>query len=101
MDLKIAARMIAVVAIGAGLTAAISALHHEDGPEEVPFLRLRDPGGDPSLRALARCRDMGRVALDDPDCRKAWAETRRRFFGTDKPERPVTPKPGTDGAPSP
>lgn len=101
MDLKIAARMIAVLAVGAGLTAAMSALHRNDGPEVTPSLHLRDPGGDPSLSVLARCRDMGMAALDDPDCRKAWAETRGRFFGTDKPERPVMPKPGTDGAPSP
>jgi conjugative transfer region protein TrbK len=101
MDLKIAARMIAVVAIGAGLTAAISALHRDGGPEVTPSLRLRGPGGDPSLRMLARCRDMGMAALDDPECRKAWIETRRRFFGTDKPERPMMPKPSADEKPSP
>lgn len=56
MDLKIAARMIAVVAIGAGLTAAISALRHDNGPEDISPLHLRDPGGDPSLSVLARCR---------------------------------------------
>ncbi|UXS53047.1 putative entry exclusion protein TrbK-alt [Agrobacterium tumefaciens] len=101
MDLKIAARMIAVVAIGAGLTAAISALRHDNGPEDISPLHLRDPGGDPSLSVLARCRGMGMAALENPDCRKAWTETRRRFFGADRLERPVTPKPGTDRAPSP
>ncbi|WP_105384296.1 putative entry exclusion protein TrbK-alt [Neorhizobium alkalisoli] len=101
MDLKIAARMIAVVAIGAGLTAAISALHHDDGPEDPPSLRLRDPGGDPPFGVLDRCRDMGTAALDDAACRKTWTETRRRFFGADKQERSVTPNPGTDGMLSP
>ncbi|MGK6317767.1 putative entry exclusion protein TrbK-alt [Neorhizobium sp. DT-125] len=101
MDLKIAARMIAVVAIGAGLTAAISALHNNDGPEDAPSLRLRDPGGDPTITRLARCRDMGVAALDDPTCRKVWDETRRRFFGAGNPEPSVLPKPGVDKAPLP
>lgn len=101
MDLKIAARMIAVVAIGAGLTAAISALHHDDGPEDTPSLRLRDPGGDPPITRLARCRDKGVAALDDPSCRKAWDEARRRFFRTGNSEPSVLPKPGLDKALSP
>ncbi len=101
MDLKIAARMIAVVAIGAGLTAATSALHHNDGAEDPPSPHLRDPGGDPSFSALVLCRDMGTAALNDAACRKVWAETRRRFFGSDKPERSATPNPGTDGVASP
>lgn len=98
MDLKIAARMIAVFAIGAGLTAAITALRSEDSPEAAPSLRLRDPGGEPSL---ARCRDMGTAALEDAACRKAWAENRRRFLGKVKPDRPAVPKRSGDGPASP
>lgn len=99
MDLKIAARMIAVFAVGAGLTAAIVALRTgEDSPEDAPAIRLRDPGGEPaSRRELVRCRDLGAAALVDAACRKAWAENRRRFLTTEKPERPVMPTPGRFG----
>ena len=100
MDLKIAARMIAVLALGAGLTAAIAALRSgEDGSEDAPAIRLRDPGGEPAFAPvgrrseLARCRDIGAVALEDAACRKAWAENHRRFFRAGQPERPPAPKP--------
>ena len=29
---------------------------------------------------------MGELVLSSPDCRAAWAEKRRRFFGVDHPE---------------
>lgn len=91
MDLKLAARIVAVLALGAGLTAAISALRSGgDGPEDAPAIRLRDPGGETALALprsseLARCRDIGQAALDDAACRKAWAESRRRFFQAVQP----------------
>ncbi|EXL01673.1 entry exclusion protein TrbK [Brucella anthropi] len=93
MDLKIAARMIAVIAIGAGLTAALSALRDDDAPDaDAP--RIVRPGGEPDpRRELARCRDLGAAALEDAACRKAWAESRRRFLQIDKPAPPVMPKP--------
>lgn len=92
MDLKIAARMIAVLALGAAMTAAVVALRG-DGPEEAPAQNLRDPGGEPARSELARCRDIGQAALDDAACRKAWAENRRRFFDTARPGEPAQPKP--------
>lgn len=99
MDLKIAARMIAVIAIGAGLTAAFSALRDDDAPDADAPLIVR-PGGEPDRRQeLSRCRDLGTAALEDAACRKAWAENRRRFLETDKPNRPATPKPERFGAP--
>lgn len=91
MDLKLAARIVAVFALGAGLTAAISALRSGgDGPEDAPAIRLRNPGGetaDVSSRSseLARCRAIGPAALDDAACRKAWAGNRRRFFQAVQP----------------
>ena len=38
--------------------------------------------GDPHRATLARCRDLAPedVAADE-ECRAAWEETRRRFFG--------------------
>ncbi|MEN5249497.1 MULTISPECIES: putative entry exclusion protein TrbK-alt [Brucella] len=93
MDLKIAARMIAVFAIGAGLTAAITALHDDEDRPDARAPRIERPGGDPARKGeLGRCRDLGTAALEDVACRKAWAENRRRFFRMDKPDRPTPPK---------
>ncbi|MBW9075698.1 putative entry exclusion protein TrbK-alt [Agrobacterium deltaense] len=93
MDMKIAARMIAVFAIGAGLTAAITALQTDEDRPDAQAPRIEHPGGDPaSTGELARCRDLGTAALEDTTCRKAWAENRRRFFRMNKPERPMPPK---------
>lgn len=92
MDLKIAARMIVVLALGAAMTLAVIALR-KDGAEVSPASHLHNPGGEPrplSLEGdeLARCRDMGVAALDDPACKKAWAESRRRFLGLREERRP-------------
>ncbi|KAB2678472.1 MULTISPECIES: putative entry exclusion protein TrbK-alt [Brucella] len=97
MDMKIAARMIAVFAIGAGLTAAIAALQNDEDRPDADAPRIEHPGGDPSSLSaakseLTRCRDLGTAALEDVACRKAWAENRRRFFRMDKPDRPTPPK---------
>lgn len=97
MNLKIAARMIAVLTLGSGLTAAVMALRG-DGPEGTPgdaptAQSLRDPGGEPAGNELARCRDIGPAALEDAACRKAWAENRRRFLETAKPGELPLPKP--------
>lgn len=90
MDLKIAARLLAVFALSAGLTAAIVALQDEDATDaKAPGIGRS--GGEPVNTGLARCRDLGMAAADDAACRKAWAENRRRFFATD---RPVAPKTG-------
>lgn len=101
MDLKIAARMVAVLAIGAAMTAAVMALRGDgpgDGAEDAPAQGLHHPGGEPAhtplgRSELARCRDLGISAADDAACRKAWAENRRRFFGSERPEHPPAPKP--------
>lgn len=93
MDTKIAARMIAVFAIGAGLTAAITALRNDEDRHDAAAPRIEHPGGDPaSTSELGRCRDLGTAALEDAACRKTWAESRRRFFQINKPERPTSPK---------
>ena len=91
MDTKIAARMIAVLALGAAMTAALMAWRG-DGTEDAAPHSLRHPGGEPAESELARCRDLGIAAADDPACKKAWAENRRRFLGTREPERAAEPK---------
>ncbi|MFT4003841.1 MAG: putative entry exclusion protein TrbK-alt [Rhizobium sp.] len=108
MDLKIAVRMIAVLALGSAMIAAVMVLR-ENAPEVAPAHPLRDPGGEPAHSELARCRDIGTAALEDASCRKAWAENRRRFLGTDRPSAPSPERSGSsspratdsDGAPRP
>lgn len=97
MDLKIAARMIAVLALGAAMSAALMALR-ADGVEDAPAQNLRIPGGEPVLHPLghselARCHDLGMAAATDAACKRAWAENRRRFFRTGEPQRAAAPKP--------
>lgn len=90
MDLRIAARMFAVLALVAAMVVAAMALRG-NGPEDASALGgFRDPGGEPVRRSpveaeLLRCRDIGMAALNDASCREAWAENRRRFFGNDRP----------------
>ncbi|WP_454918782.1 putative entry exclusion protein TrbK-alt [Xanthobacter sediminis] len=87
MDLKIAARMIAVLAIAAIVAFAATALREDGAEEAAPSPVLRHPGGEPPRSELVRCRDLGIAAADDEACRKAWAENRRRFLGFGE-ERP-------------
>lgn len=89
MDLKIAARMTAVFALGAGLTATIVTLQDEVATDAYPP-RIGRPGGEPVNTGLSRCRDLGMAAVNDAACRKAWAENRRRFFATDRLVAPTT-----------
>ncbi|MER8595929.1 MULTISPECIES: putative entry exclusion protein TrbK-alt [unclassified Mesorhizobium] len=90
MDLKIAARITAVLALGAAMTAASMALRG-GGSQNASSPRSAYPGGEPAGVELARCRDIGMAAIDDDACRKAWAESRRRFL---QPSRPIAPNAG-------
>lgn len=87
MNLKIAARMTAVLALGAAMTAASMALRG-DGSQDASSPRSANPGGEPARIELARCRDIGLAAIADEACKKAWAENRRRFL---RPSRPAAP----------
>jgi conjugative transfer region protein TrbK len=87
MNLKIAARMTVVLALGAAMTAAFMALRG-DGSQEATSPRSAHPGGEPAKIELARCRDIGMAAMADEACAKAWAENRRRFL---RPSRPAAP----------
>lgn len=99
MDLKIAARMTAVIAIGAGLTATLMAFSQRQEPEETPVLRSLNPGGEPeneARRELICCRDLGAEALKDKVCLKAWLESRRRFLKPSQSGEPAAPASGAD-----
>jgi conjugative transfer region protein TrbK len=97
MDLKIAARMTVVIAIGAGLTATLMVISQRQGPEETPVFRSLHPGGEPEARReLVRCRDLGAEALKDKACLKAWMESRRRFLKPSQSGHPAAPGAGAD-----
>jgi len=81
--MQIAARLIAVLALGAALIVALMALRG-DGTQSVSSQRSHRPGGDSFRAELQRCRDLGLAAAGDEVCSKAWAENRRRFFREEK-----------------
>lgn len=87
MDLKIAARVTAVLALGAAMTAAFMVLRG-DGLRDASSPHSAHPGGEPARVELGRCRNIGMAAIDDDACRKAWAEGRQRFL---RPSRPIVP----------
>lgn len=86
MDWKIASRVIAVLAVGAVMVACAIALR-PDATDEAPALTVQPRHGESASSELLRCRKIGAAALDDAACRKAWAESRRRFLGVNE-ERP-------------
>ncbi|WP_091738414.1 putative entry exclusion protein TrbK-alt [Phenylobacterium immobile] len=44
---------------------------------------------DPLEAELARCNDLGSPAIDDPGCKRAWSENRRRFLGGANAQAPA------------
>ncbi|RUY20975.1 hypothetical protein EN979_35355, partial [Mesorhizobium sp. M7A.F.Ca.US.001.04.2.1] len=86
-DPRIAARMTAVIALGAAMTAAFMAWRGS-GSQDASSPRSAHPGGEPARIELERCRGIGMAAIADEACRKAWVENRRRFL---RPSRPVAP----------
>lgn len=90
MNLKIAARMTVVLALGAAMTAAFMALRG-DGLQDASSPRSAHPGGEPAKIELARCRNIGMAAIADEACAKAWAENRRRFLRPSRPAAPYVP----------
>lgn len=79
MDWKRAARVMAVLASGAAMTACVIALR-PDGAEEAPAPTVQPQSGEPASSELLRCREIGAAALDDAGCKKAWADSRRHFL---------------------
>ena len=81
MDTKLFARVGAVAFIAIALT--MTALTLREGPEVVrpETITVWEPDGDSLPAQLKACNAMGELALSSPDCRAAWTEKRRRFFG--------------------
>ncbi|MBN9147120.1 MULTISPECIES: putative entry exclusion protein TrbK-alt [unclassified Nitrobacter] len=88
MHVKLAARIIAVVAFGAVMIACTIALRPNE-PEQSPEQTVESRSEEPASSELLRCREIGAAALDDAGCKKAWADSRRHFLdGNAGPARP-------------
>lgn len=108
MDLRTAARIIAVLALGSTMIACVIPLR-PDNTNKSPGQTELEPSSDPAHASvdnaeLLRCADIGMVALDDAGCRKVWAENRRHFLDGDRasalmPERTEPLFPGEASKP--
>ena len=86
--------------IAIALLVIMAALRIHRGESFTPSLPPSPSlSADPLGRELARCRAIGLAAADDADCKAAWAENRRRFFGSPAPDaQPAAEKTGTTPA---
>jgi conjugative transfer region protein TrbK len=89
-------RALGLVAIVGALALAAIRVHRGESfsPSAPPAPSL---SADPLARELARCRAIGLAAADDFKCKAAWAENRRRFFGSPAPDAAPTPQKGETG----
>ncbi len=76
-------RAVVLAGIGSALIAVALVLADtdEDGLRVRSTMLATAPVIDPLAAEFARCNRLGTAAADDPACRAAWAENRRRFFG--------------------
>lgn len=86
MDTKLLARIGAAVFVGIAVAMTLVQMREEPAARPEPVREVSVPDGDPLPAQLRACAEMGELALSHPDCRAAWAEKRRRFFGVDHPE---------------
>ena len=97
MDTKLFARIGAGAFVAIALTMSVLQLR-EERPEPLPeVITVFEPDGDPLPGQMRACAAMGELALSSSDCRAAWAEKRRRFFGVESD----TSEPGVDTAADP
>ena len=84
-------RAFGLVALAVALVLAAIRVHRGESfsPSAPPAPSL---SADPLVRELARCRAIGLAAADDFKCKAAWAENRRRFFGSSTPDAALTPQ---------
>jgi conjugative transfer region protein TrbK len=87
MDWKLAARVVAVLAVAILMVACAIALR-PDASDEPPPPTVQSQSGEPASSELLRCRELGAGALDDAGCKKAWADSRRHFLEGNSGARP-------------
>lgn len=85
MDRKFLARTGAAAFVGIAIAMALVQLREEPRPSAELGQEAWIPDGDPLPAQLRACSALGELALSSPDCRAAWAEKRRRFFGVEHP----------------
>ncbi|RIV80227.1 putative entry exclusion protein TrbK-alt [Pelagerythrobacter aerophilus] len=83
MDGKLLARIGAAAFVGIAIAMTLVQLREEPEPRVEPAAPARIPEGDSLPARLRACSQMGELALSSSDCREAWAEKRRRFFGVE------------------
>lgn len=83
-------RVVAILIVGtfvAGVAAWLARIDDPEGVREGGAPVAARPA-DPLRAELLRCNGLGQAALDDAGCRAAWAENRRRFFGSPNRQPP-------------
>jgi conjugative transfer region protein TrbK len=80
-DLGAFGRALGFAAVAAIVVVFAVHLRHSDDSEHTPPPVPSTPS-DPVARELVRCQGLGMAAEDDPGCKAAWAENRRRFFAS-------------------
>ena len=79
--------------IAIALLVIMAALRVHRGESFVPPLPPAPSlSSDPLSHELARCRAIGLAAADDSNCKAAWAENRRRFFGSSARDAAAVPQ---------
>ena len=93
LEVRAFGRALGLFAIALLVIMAALRIHRGEGftpsAPPAPFL-----SSDPLTRELERCRAIGLAAANDADCKAAWAENRRRFFGSPAPDAASTPQEG-------
>lgn len=91
MDKKAMLRTSAVVLAGTCLLGIVTLLHRHSGEAPHQPKVVSAPSSDDLSAELKRCNALGPQDPDDPACRTAWEENRRRFFGRSvQPLMPAT-----------
>lgn len=86
MEGKLLARIGAAVFVGIAVAMTLVQLHEDPEPRVEEAAAIWIPDSDPLPAQLRVCARMGELALSSPDCRAAWTEKRRRFFGVEHPD---------------
>jgi conjugative transfer region protein TrbK len=91
LEIRAFGRGLGLISIALLVILAAIRVHRGDGfiPSSPPAPSL---SADPLGRELARCRAIGLAAADDADCKAAWAENRRRFFGSSALDAAAVPQ---------
>ena len=77
--------MLLALGFVAGIAVLVWLAIHGSGDEGPVAQPMTSASGDLLRAELGRCNNLGAGALDDTGCKRAWAESRRRFLGEPRP----------------